>query len=764
MQQKDTWHIHIEGQVQGVGFRPFVYRKAIHHQISGWVNNTNNGVHCVFNATSQMAKLFYDDIIINAPDLAYIVKHRMVSTKHKSFSDFSIIHSNTQQETRLLLTPDFAICADCRSELSEKIDSRYQYAFITCTNCGPRFSIIKELPYDRERTSMDSFFMCENCLSEYGDPLNRRYYSQTNSCHSCPVKLTLVNKNGPLDLVSSEQIINKTVNLWQQGKIVAIKGVGGYLLTCDATKTDVISTLRSRKRRPSKPFAVMYPDVENLLADIPLKSVEIIMIQSRVAPILLLPIPDDFKSALCLEMIAPRLNRVGVMIPYTPLYNLLLERFNLPIVATSGNITNAPIVFEDAKKEELFDIADYILDNNRDIVIPQDDSVITYSPLHTQKILLRRSRGLAPTFIQPNIEWPSKTMLAMGAMMKSSFALLHQHNTFLSQYLGDLDHFDTQENFRKTIQHFLNLFNTTPAKILVDRHPNYPSSRYGQELAQKYNIETFPVQHHKAHFASVLGEHSLLEEKVLGVIWDGIGLGDDDQIWGGEFFMFSNKRFSRVQHLQYFPYLMGDKMSREPRLSALSFCCNLVQANPLLKKKFTKVEWDIYQSTLKKTSTLRTSSVGRLFDAVASLLNLVDKSTFEGQAAMLLEDLARKYFTQTGTAKIIGYPVPQVEDKVIPIDPMIHHILTDISGQKSKEYIAARFILSLVDIVAHMANQLDVHKIAFSGGVFQNTLLVDLLIDRLGEDFQLYFHCELSPNDENIAFGQLVYYCIHLSN
>ncbi len=756
-----TWHIHMKGQVQGVGFRPFVFRMAKEYGFKGSVNNTTDGVHIEVNAPADLVSNFYNDLLKKAPSLAKITQHSISKIADKTFDHFQIIHSETRAQANLLLTPDFALCADCRSELYHISNHRKNYPFITCTHCGPRFSIIHQLPYDRSNTQMDVFQMCMSCSDEYENPLDRRYYSQTNSCPNCAIKLSILNPQAGESEKDQEQLIELVIRYWQEGKIVAIKGVGGYLLTCDAGNKAAISTLRERKHRPSKPFALMYPNIESL-PSVNLHKEAIQELSNQVSPIVLLDCKEASTAADFVD-VAPGLQHLGIMLPYTPLYELLLYKFGKPIVATSGNVSHSPIVFQDEKAVVgLSAIADLILNNNRKITVPQDDSVITFSPFAGQRIVLRRARGLAPTYINPDLDWPTQSIIATGAMLKSTFSFLHQGNTYISPYLGDLASFDTQENYKHTLQHFLDLFKTDADIILCDKHPAYPSTQYGENRSKALNIPLKSIQHHMAHFGAVLGENNLIHAKkpVLGVIWDGTGLGNDGQIWGGEFFKYEQYDFLRCYHFDYFDSILGDKMPKEPRISALSACWDVMGAEDFLQHKFSQTEWQVYSHLLKKENTLQTSSVGRIFDAVASLLGIMDQQTYEGEAAMQLETMALQYFKANGLDFPSSYFMEGAHYYRIPTQSLMTNILMDLQKGKAKDFIAAKFHFSLMKIIKIVANNLKIEKIAFSGGVFQNGLLVDLIQHHLKSDFQLFFHQQLSPNDENISFGQLVCYQI----
>lgn len=752
-----SYHIHIEGQVQGVGFRPFVYRLALEHGLAGWVSNTVDGVHVEFNSSADSAHRFYEALISQAPPMAIITAHQIKKAEDRPFSGFEIIESPENGEAKLLLTPDFAICEDCRQELNSPGNRRFGYPFITCTNCGPRFSIITKLPYDRERTTMAPFGMCPSCRAEYDNPLDRRYFSQTNSCPDCTIHLSLFHQEKGRLPNTQEAILYKIPRLWSEGRIVAIKGIGGFLLTCDATNPDAILFLRSRKHRPDKPFALMYPSLDSLAGDVKLTQEAEAALLSPAAPIVLLPVKEKLASGVHLPGIAPGLEQIGAMLPYAPLFELLLKTFGKPIIATSGNLSGSPICYEEAGAlDYLAPIADYILTHDRDIAGPQDDSVLRYSPIHGQRIILRRSRGLAPTFLPPTPAPPGQTLLAMGAEMKSAFALMHAGNYYASQYLGSLDAYESQERFRKMAYHLLGLFDAHPQAILADRHPGYFSTQFGEELSRHWGIPFKQIQHHEAHFAAVLGEHGLLraEAPVLGVVWDGLGLGHDGQVWGGEFFRYDGQSFERLAHFDYFSYVLGDKTAREPRLSALMATAGLPEAEWALLPKFSKTEWDIYQKMLDNTDSIRSSSVGRLFDAAASLIIGHDKCTFEGEAAMLLEQLAAGHCRRYGMA-LEAFPLWEKGNPALSTRRLMAGVVSALQAGRDKAYIAACFHWSLASAIRPVAEAAGVRRIAFSGGVWQNALLVDMAIELLGRDFELFFHRELSPNDESIAFGQL---------
>ena len=745
-----TFHIHIQGIVQGVGFRPFIYKLAIKSNLAGTVSNGNDGVNIFINGDEEIVEDFALQIKRNAPEMSCITELGINKVEDKEFNEFKIVESDSNAEPKLLFAPDFSMCEDCKNELHDRDDRRFHYPFITCTNCGPRFSIITELPYDRDNTTMEKFKMCPECNREYNDVLDRRYYSQTNSCTVCGIKMEVF--DGQQVDLKEEEIIDYIVEQWKSGKIVSIKGIGGFLTTCDASNSNATETLRKRKH---KPFALMYPDHDRLTEDVFISDEEDKELNSKWSPIVLLKYKKSLRDKIYIEGICKDLDRVGVMLPYTPMYELLMKKFNAPVVATSGNITGSTIIFDnEIAKEKLMKISDVLILNNRDIVVPQDDSVIKYSG--NQRIVIRRSRGIAPSHIDNKLKLPPKTIVATGAMLKSVFAIINKEQLYISQFLGNTDVYDSQMNYKHTLEHFIKLLKIRPDLIIVDKHPEYFSNIYGRELSQKYNAEIREIQHHKAHFAAVLGEHNLYitEEKILGVVFDGTGYGDDGQIWGGEFFVFEKGLINRLEHLSYFDFILGDKMVREPRISALSIFNRIDRAVDFLKGKFSKTEWQVYNQLLNQENNLQSSSMGRLFDAVAALLFEQDYQTFEGQAAMILEAKASSFMDKYADFDNSYFNKNDVTTDFLNV--LSTGIINDLKSGLVREEIAVKFHISIVDFIITVANKSGVRKVGFSGGVFQNGLIVELIQKKMSSEFQLYFHNRLSPNDECIAFGQVV--------
>ncbi len=755
-----SFQIHINGIVQGVGFRPLVYRLATEMQLKGYVKNGNDGVSIFFNASLQEAKLFLKKIKLSVPARSKIISAELKKAADAVFPDFSIIfEDDISSEKKVLISPDIALCNNCKNELHDKNNRRYRYPFITCTQCGPRYSIIHHLPYERDATAMKDFTMCKTCNNEYTSVANGRFFSQTNSCADCGIELSILNNPASILSKNTGEVLSHIKNFLQQGKIIAVKGVGGYLLLCDAACPAAIQELRRRKHRPSKPFAVLYPDIETVQADFELNGQEKELLKSGEAPILLLHPQGNIENNLAIHNIAPGLTRLGVMLPCSPLLELIASDFGKPLIATSGNISGSPIIYKDEDALlYLFDIADFIVTYNREIVIPLDDSVIQISKHTNQQIILRRSRGYAPSFLN----YKSKTsacILSTGAFLKGSFTLAVNGNVFISQFLGSGEAYESQLMYKHTLAHWLSLYQVKPEIVIADLHPGYFSVQYAAELANKYEIDLKQVQHHEAHFAAVLAENNLINntEPIMGVVWDGAGLGSDGNIWGGEFFKYKNNEMRRCYHFDYFPAIAGDKLASEPRLAALCVAHNTWPNPDKLQEKFTDAEWNNYQALIDNTN-LYTSSAGRIFDAVACLLWLCDKQTYEGEAAMCMQALAEKYVEANGFVMDDSYFKEALHDRRIPTASLIRGIITDMEKGKAKSYIAAKFHYSLVCLVDTVAGNIDVKNICFTGGVFQNALLAGWIQKELCGKYRLYFHNNLSPNDESISFGQLVYY------
>ncbi len=745
----NTYKIEINGRVQGVGFRPFVFNIATQLSLNGSVSNNENGVLIFINSDKETASRFLETIKIKKPVVSEITSISLQKIDAIAFDDFAIEISENKQQISIPLTPDFAICNSCKTEVLDPNNHRYNYAFTTCVHCGPRYAITKKYPFDRQHTSLSTFEMCDDCQSEYDNPADKRFHSQTNSCTNCGITMQLVNNKGNLINKNQKTVINQTAELIRQGKIVAVKNTNGYLLCCDATNSEAIKRLRERKQRPNKPFAVLYPSIEMIENEFNISTYEKDTLTSVVAPIVI--VNNSESITIAKENIAPNINQTGVMLPSSALLFLLMNELQQPIVATSGNLHGSPIISENETAQNVLqNVADYLLHNNLDIQFPQDDSVLKF--VDDKQIVLRRSRGLAPSFLEFSIT-EEKSVLAMGAHLKSTFTFVPNKQIYTSQYFGNLDSYEVLERYKKTINDYRSLFDTTLQTILIDAHSQYQSSILGNELANNFQTELVSIQHHKAHFASILGEYNLFnsEEKILGVIWDGTGLGDDNQIWGGEFFTYQNSTINRLTHFEYFDWIANDKMAKEPRLSLLSLLDEDDREH--IQSKFSSTEWSVYNKILSK-NTLKTSSVGRLFDAVASLLDITDKNSYEAEAGLLIENLAREYKESHYVDFLIGINFAQVPTKII-----IRKILDSLDANFSKQKIAASFIYTLAKIIMRIADKENIRTIACSGGVFQNSVLIQML-SKMAENHQKEFKInrKLSANDENISFGQLRYY------
>lgn len=746
-----TYKIEISGRVQGVGFRPFVFTLAQKLNLNGIVSNNENGVVIFLTGSDKNIQLFYRELLQFPPPVAQIKDSEIKEISTQIFDDFKIIPSVKTGKLNLILTPDFAICKDCSKEIKDQTNRRYHYPFTTCVNCGPRWAITKTFPFERENTSIDHFMMCDECKEEYTNPANRRFHSQTNTCPDCGITISLHNSNGTQLDIPPKEIFKKASILIKKGNIIAIKNTGGYLLCCDANNSESIKRLRAKKRRLHKPFAILYPSISLLESHLHVHPAQKKALNSTIRPIVILQ-KKNFNGNLAFAELIPGLHQIGVMLPYSGILQLLSDELDIPIVATSGNLHGSPIISKNEQAEKLLSgIADYFLHHDLEITNPQDDSVVKFSSKLQQKVLFRRSRGYAPNYFDFTHKTDKKIM-AMGGGLKSTIAFLPNDHLYISQYLGNLEHYDVYQRFVQISHYFTTLFEEKPSVILIDQHPAYQSTQFGIEISKKWQTDLVKIQHHKAHFASVLGEHQLFDckEKILGVIWDGTGYGEDKNIWGGEFFTFYNSKIDRLTHFKYFDWVAGDKMSKEPRLSLFSLADEEIEN--FIQNKFSKNEFTVYKS-VKSKNKLKTSSVGRLFDAVASLLNICNINTYEGEAAILLENQITNYHLEQCKSYCNS-----ITDNKIETRSILKNIYDDLKNGIDKQQIILNFLYTLATIVIQIAVQNNINMIAFSGGVFQNTILLDMLKELSGNKFNLYFNHNLAPNDENISFGQLMYY------
>ncbi|GAB1356692.1 carbamoyltransferase HypF [Cloacibacterium normanense] len=757
-----TTEIHISGRVQGVGFRPFIFNLAEEFGLKGYVSNDELGVIIV--CQGENSEQFFNEIHHRKPKSSEIIFSEIKEIKTAEiFDNFYIKPTEKNIVVDIPLTPDFATCESCETELFDEKNPRYFYPFTTCTQCGPRYSVTKKFPFERENTAIEVFKMCPNCLAEYQNSDDVRFHSQTNSCPNCGIQIWLKDNQGNEFKGSNKEIFEKLAEELSQGKIVALKNTAGYLLMCDATNSEAVSELRKRKRRPTKPFAVLFSGISTMQEYLEMSELQIQHFKSSESPIIVTKIKEV--KDLAIEEISPNMNTIGAMFPYSGTLKLVSKTFGKPLIATSGNFHGSPICSTTEEAEQILGkIADYFLHNTLEIQHPQDDSVIKFSPKHHQKIVFRRSRGFAPNYFfaeeLSELNKEKNKILSLGGDLKNTFAIVPNNHVYISEYIGDLANFETYERFENTVKSYQKIFNFQPEIILKDLHPKYENqniiSKFSKKTAQSaQSARVEEIQHHKAHFASILGEKKLWKkDKVLGIIWDGIGFGTSTEIWGGEFFLFENKKIERVAQLENFAWILGDKMSKTPKISALSVSGN----NEDLKFAFDENEWKIYTNLIEK-SEVKTSSMGRFFDAVAFVLGYEKPLFFEGEPAMWLEKISQEKFPTdfTDFHRLKDY-LKNDEFENIPTKKLFSKILEEKKSGKSAGEIGLNFHYTLIKAIEKIAQRFAVKELAFSGGVWQNALLVDLAIEFLEDKFELHFHEKLSPNDENISFGQLNYY------
>ena len=754
--EPSTYKITIEGTVQGVGFRPFVYTLAKRFGLTGSVCNGTQGVEIELNATPEMLERFLQALQEELPPLASIDAIHTVECEALHFDDFQIVTTNQEGERTVRIPPDVSICAECEKELFDPANRRYGYPFITCTHCGVRYSIIYDLPYDRKNTSMKFFKMCKTCEAEYTDPLDRRYHAQPIGCWECGPTLSLRDKSEKL-IVKSEELIDVASQLLLKGKIVAVKGVGGYHLMCDATNEAAVLKLRERKQRPAKPFAVMVRDVAMARELAEICEQEEALLVSKERPIVLLKskveggqvIHDSSQGdksqitrPLLAANVAPNLSRIGLFLPYTPLHLLLLEKLQRPLVATSANVSDEPICRDLASLEKLQGVYDYVLEHDREIVNGCDDSVVM--AVEGQEVILRRARGYAPASIKLPFSLPKQT-LAMGANQKSTIAIGFEDQVILSPHIGDLGSIGSVEYYEKNIETLKRIYEFAPVIVAYDKHPNYESTKVAKSLITQHStLNALTVQHHHAHILGVMAEKQI-EGKVFGVAFDGTGYGDDGKLWGGEFMVCDYAGYERVAHIDYFKLIGGEKAIREPRRVALSLLFErfgeaALDLNMPTIQAFSKAELrTLYIAWQKGLNAPLSSSVGRLFDAVASLLGICHVMSFEGESGMLLEELY--------DASVTGYYPFGYQEGKIDILPTVAAIL----DEEDVTVAVSKFFNTLVEMIATVYAPYDL-PLVLSGGVFQNRILLELVFRRFPDAM---IPNTIPPNDGGIVLGQI---------
>jgi len=749
--------ISVYGVVQGVGFRPFVYRLAQEHNLKGWVRNTSGNVEIEVEGDEETLEDFLANLETKAPPMAHIEKVKVTFHPPNGYTEFQIRKSLSQDEKYQLVSPDIATCEDCRREIFSPIDRRFHYPFTNCTNCGPRFTIIEDIPYDRPKTTMRKFKMCPQCQQEYDAPLDRRFHAQPNACPKCGPSLELVDGNG--SPIKCNDALKTTGDLLKAGKILALRGLGGFQLTCDATNQNAVNLLRTRKRRPSKPLAVMMATLADIAKHCLVSLEESKLLQSPQCPIVLLRWKHS-SSNICLA-VAPHIKYLGVMLPYTPLHHLLLRETGLPLVMTSGNLSEEPIAKDnDEALRRLRGIADYFLLHNRDIYARYDDSVYMVEGMPQA---IRRARGYAPYPIF--LPFQSKQILACGAEEKNTFCLTKDEHAFISQHIGDIENEETLEHFDNTIKLYVKLFRIMPEAIAYDMHPEYLSTKYALQAGTEQNLRLIPVQHHHAHIVSCLIENKA-EGPVIGVALDGTGYGSDGTIWGGEFLLADWRNFKRAGHLEYVPLPGGAAAIRKPYRMALSYLYSLLgEGFPLKDLPFERLnptELEIIKQQLKRrVNCPLTSSAGRLFDAVSALCGVREEIDYEAQAAIELEMLAQD---KAGESERRVYPFSIVEHqgvKVLKLGEVISMVVQDVRNHISTPIISLRFHNTVAKIISEMcrliARETGINQVALSGGVFQNRLLLKLATTSLQrEGFSVLTHHLVPCNDGGISLGQAV--------
>jgi hydrogenase maturation protein HypF len=754
--------ITVRGIVQGVGFRPYVYALARGHGLSGTVRNDAEGVRIEVEGAPENLERFVRALEEDPPPLAMVESVDWQPLATLGGREFRIEESREGLRRQTLLSPDVATCDDCLAEVLDPADKRYRYPFTNCTNCGPRFTITRTVPYDRATTTMSGFTMCPDCLREYEDPSDRRFHAQPNACPACGPRLRLLDKFGHLLHAKPDDPILRTARMLRGRAIVAIKGLGGYHLACDPFDERAVRTLRARKVRQDKPFALMACDLAQVHEICQVSPGEEALLTSPARPIVLLERRENTGVA---EGVAPRQSTLGVMLAYTPLHHLLLRDAGIPLVMTSGNTSDEPIAYRDEEAlDQLCEIADYFLIHDRMIHMRCDDSVVRTAREIPYPI--RRSRGYTPAPLRLAADFRRHT-LACGGELKNTFCLARGRHAFMSHHIGDMENYETLRSFREGIEHYSRLFDVSPELVAYDLHPEYLSTKYAREL-EETGLPAAGVQHHHAHVASCLADNERpAEERVIGVALDGTGYGTDGAVWGGEFFEGSLKRgFTRLAHLDYAPLPGGSAAIRQPWRMALAQLISVYGEEDTMKLPLAAVQQAGERSVMliarlveRKLNTPPTSSAGRLFDAVAALTGVpgTERTTYEGQAAVELELAA------CGPASR-GYPFllrPKDQGWIVETGEIIHEVVEDLLAGRATGEISSRFHRTMAEVVAAGCEKIrgagGTTAVALSGGTFQNMLLLRQVIKLLeGKGFQVYRHRRVPANDGGLALGQAI--------
>ncbi len=735
--------IEIKGLVQGVGFRPFVYRLAVEHNLKGTVENNNRGVFIHLEGNDEQLKKFISALPKRIPEAASITVMDNFPVKVEHFRDFSIINSRSVSDEITEVSPDIGVCHACLDDMKTQ-PHRINYPFINCTNCGPRFTIIKDLPYDRRQTTMTVFEMCDTCRKEYSDILDRRFHAQPIACNHCGPWYTLHEKGKTEE--NLEKIIGEACRLLEAGKIIAIKGLGGYHLACNPFDEKTVSTLRLRKSREGKPFALMVKDFETAKEYLLINPEEEKLLTGWRKPVVLLKIKKEFAPSISIG-----LNTVGAMLPYMPFHHLLFEKLKLPaLVLTSGNLSDEPIVIDNTTAlKKLGAVTEAVITYNRDIHNRTDDSVAFVA--NKKERVIRRSRSYAPSPIQLNFD--AEGIFAAGAELVNCFCIGKGNQAIMSQHIGDLKNMETLEFYKESIQRHERLFRFRPQLAAMDMHPDYLSTNYVRQL----DIPAVAIQHHHAHIASCMAENGI-SEKVIGISFDGTGYGTDGNIWGGEFMVCDYLDFDRKAHFEYIPQPGGDAVTKHPWRMMTAYLVHYFGENVLneqteLFKNIDQKELEIVLFMLKnKINSPLTSSAGRLFDAVSALLGICRDTTYHAEAPMRLEAAAE--------AGLQGFYPFEITQNIISMKPAFEMMINELNNGESPGTISAKFHRTIseviVDTVKRISHETGIRDVALSGGTFQNRIILEQAERQLASaGFDVYSHAHIPSNDGGIALGQL---------
>jgi len=785
-----TLRITLTGIVQGVGFRPFVYNLATRLNVTGWVLNHSGGVDIEVEGTETAVAAFVAALRDEVPPLARIESLAARPVAPSGYARFEIRRSESQAGAYQLISPDIATCPDCVRELFDPNARRYRYPFINCTNCGPRFTIIRDIPYDRPNTTMERFPLCERCRAEYENPGDRRFHAQPNACPVCGPQLWLVETQnsaggragGPADSAATASALARAGELLLEGKILAVKGLGGFHLACDATNADAVSLLRRRKHRPHKPFAIMAPDLAVARALCEISDEEASLLASAQSPIVLLnrraPAPGRDVQDVAAG-VAPQQDTLGLMLPYTPLHHLLLRDTGRPLVMTSGNLSEEPIAKDnDEALQRLAPLADAFLLHNRDIYARYDDSVLHVvptipwrngdTPADGQTVqFLRRARGYAPFPVR--LPFTTTPVLATGPQLKNTFTLTRDAYAFMGQHIGDMENLETLEHYEAALATYQHLFRLEPQAVICDLHPDYLTTRFAEDYARRHHLPPpLHVQHHHAHIAACLADNGWPAGAgdVIGVAFDGTGYGEDGTIWGGEWFVGGYDGFRRAAHLEYLPLPGGDAAIHHPWRIAVAYLYTLLGVENFPAGIFCPSDaLTVRQQIAHRLNTPLTSSMGRLFDAVSALLGFNHEATYEAQAAIQLETAALKRHSAAHFTDVPAYPFdiePQPDGVlIVRAATLLDAILADIGRGVDRDVIALRFHAASADMLTRVCERLraasGLQTVTLSGGVFQNRLLLALALSRLrAAGFTVLIHHQAPCNDGGVSLGQAV--------